>query len=266
MTARSDALARYLADWGVTDPALLCATPVAAVYIVTDACGTRRALKVLTPLGAADEGPGALALIHWAGEGAARVVRHDAGALLMEYAGDEALTILPDEAATPVLAAVARRLHAPRGPVPAGLTPLDQRFAALLDSRDFPEGRRVAEALLRSARPESLRVLHGDLHHGNILRGRRGWLAIDPKGLFGDRHYDLANAFLNPTVEVAARPGRAEALADHMARALGLDRPRLARFAFAHACLSLVWHAQDGTDPAAPLGTLPLLARLAGVG
>lgn len=29
-------------------------------------------------------------------------------------------------------------------------------------------------------------VLHGDLHHENILRGNDGWLAIDPKGLTGD--------------------------------------------------------------------------------
>jgi streptomycin 6-kinase len=31
-------------------------------------------------------------------------------------------------------------------------------------------------------------VLHGDMHHGNVLNfGSRGWLAIDPKGLIGER-------------------------------------------------------------------------------
>ena len=29
-------------------------------------------------------------------------------------------------------------------------------------------------------------VLHGDLHHENVLRGKEGWLAIDPKGIIGD--------------------------------------------------------------------------------
>lgn len=31
-------------------------------------------------------------------------------------------------------------------------------------------------------------TLHGDLHHGNVLDfGASGWLAIDPKGLKGER-------------------------------------------------------------------------------
>ena len=42
-------------------------------------------------------------------------------------------------------------------------------------------------------------VLHGDLHHFNILRcDRGGWLAIDPKGLVGDRYFDVCQFLLNP--------------------------------------------------------------------
>jgi len=42
-------------------------------------------------------------------------------------------------------------------------------------------------------------VLHGDIHHGNILDfGPRGWLTIDPKGLIGERDFDYANLFCNP--------------------------------------------------------------------
>jgi streptomycin 6-kinase len=33
--------------------------------------------------------------------------------------------------------------------------------------------------------------------------GARGWLAIDPKGLYGERGFDYANIFCNP---VRARP------------------------------------------------------------
>ena len=57
-------------------------------------------------------------------------------------------------------------------------------------------------------------VLHGDIHHDNILDfGKRGWLAIDPKRLQGERGFDYANLFCNPDLAdpsrpIAASPGR----------------------------------------------------------
>ncbi len=50
-------------------------------------------------------------------------------------------------------------------------------------------------------------VLHGDLHHENVLDfGEKGWLAIDPKKLYGDRAFDYANIFCNPDLSVASDP------------------------------------------------------------
>jgi streptomycin 6-kinase len=52
-------------------------------------------------------------------------------------------------------------------------------------------------------------ALHGDMHHENVLRfGSRGWLAIDPKGLTGERGFDYANIFCNPDGATATMPGR----------------------------------------------------------
>ncbi|MBV9168897.1 MAG: hypothetical protein JOZ81_02285 [Chloroflexi bacterium] len=51
-------------------------------------------------------------------------------------------------------------------------------------------------------------LLHGDLHHFNILRSDcSGWLAIDPKGLAGDRYFDICQFLLNPRA-VPARVNR----------------------------------------------------------
>lgn len=63
----------------------------------------------------------------------------------------------------------------------------------------------MANLLLSSPHDEV--VLHGDLHHGNILDfGTRGWLAIDPKGLVGERGFDYANIFTNPDLAEPTRP------------------------------------------------------------
>ena len=42
-------------------------------------------------------------------------------------------------------------------------------------------------------------LLHGDLHHWNILSAtRQPWLAIDPKGVIGEREYDTGAILRNP--------------------------------------------------------------------
>jgi streptomycin 6-kinase len=58
--------------------------------------------------------------------------------------------------------------------------------------------------------PGEVTMLHGDIHHRNILDfGERRWLAIDPKGLLGDRGFDHSNLFRNPDHPTATAPGSA---------------------------------------------------------
>src|SRR3546814_13426940 len=58
----------------------------------------------------------------------------------------------------------------------------------------------TARALLAESRGTG--VLHGDIHHDNVLDfGPRGWLAIDPKRLVGERGFDFANLFTNRSEE-----------------------------------------------------------------
>lgn len=48
----------------------------------------------------------------------------------------------------------------------------------------------LAPQLLQSA-VHPVVLLHGDLHHGNLLSSERGWLAIDPKGILGPATYEV---------------------------------------------------------------------------
>ncbi len=63
----------------------------------------------------------------------------------------------------------------------------------------------AARSLLAAQR--EVGALHGDIHHGNILDfgPERGWLAIDPNRLCGDRAFDYANLFCNPDIADPSR-------------------------------------------------------------
>jgi streptomycin 6-kinase len=164
-----------------------------------------------------------------------------------------------DDEATKIIADVLNTLHfANRSEIPDRLTPLSQRFQSLFDKANqdreqdsvYRRGAAVARDLLCEQGPAH--VLHGDIHHENIRQHReRGWLAIDPKGLIGERAYDAANALCNPhsLPKIVQNPERLIRQADIIATALDLDRKRLLSYTFAHACLSACWSLEDGDDP-----------------
>ena len=104
-------------------------------------------------------------------------------------------------------------------------------------------------------------ILHGDIHHGNILDfGGRGWLAIDPKGLKGERCFDYANLFCNPDLKTATASGRLARQVGVVAQAAGLPRIRLLQWVLAYAGLSAAWTISSGKTPEIAL----TVAELAG--
>ncbi|MBA3812691.1 MAG: 3'-kinase, partial [Caulobacteraceae bacterium] len=194
-----------------------------------------------------------------------------AEALLLERAmGARSLTAMArsgqDDAASRVLCQVAGELHARRdrpAPKPA-LAPLPVWFRQLSPAASRHGGVLVksaaaARSILASPREES--VLHGDIHHANVLDfGPRGWLAIDPKGLFGERGFDYANLFCNPDLETAAAPGRLARRVRVVAEAAGLEPSRLLLWVLAYAGLSASWEIDDGGDPGLALAVAEIAA------
>ena len=111
---------------------------------------------------------------------------------------------LPDDEATTAIADALTRLWRPP-PVGCTLPTVEQECAPLADSRAV----RTLPTLVVSAARDALdrllsipvapMLLHGDLHHDNLLwSDDRGWAAIDPHGLVGDPAYDVGPLLLNP--------------------------------------------------------------------
>jgi streptomycin 6-kinase len=217
-----------------------------------------------------EERRGAAFMTWYAGEGAAKVYAHEDDALLLERADgssnlkDWARTGRDDDA-TKILCQTVQRLHAPRAaPYPQTLVPLQVWFRAL-EPATQRHGGILTKALAASrdllSAPRQVVALHGDIHHGNVLSStERGWLAIDPKGLLGERGFDYANIFCNPDHDIAAAPGRLERQAALVAKLAGLDLARLKTWILAYAGLSAAWNLEEGEDPTSSLAIAEIAA------
>jgi streptomycin 6-kinase len=203
---------------------------------------------------------GAETMAWWDGNGAARVLARGVDAILLErLEGPRSLVQMArageDDQASRELCAVADRLHAPRPDAPACLVPLEVWLRALKPAAEPAGGvalqaQKTLERLL--ALNEEPCVLHGDLHHENVLDGDdRGWLAIDPKGVRGPRGYDYANILCNPGAETALAPGRLDRQLPVVAKAARLPVERVLQWLLVHATVAAVWCMQDGFDPKA---------------
>ncbi|GAA4454063.1 aminoglycoside phosphotransferase family protein [Phytohabitans houttuyneae] len=227
--------------------------------------GTAAVLKLGVP--GADHLPVEAATLEcWDGAGAVRLLAYEPawGALLLERAdpGTAASALVPgrDAEATAAIIAVMRRLHAV--PVPdGGLPPLESQGEAFARHlRVYPGDHPLPRALVERAgrlfdelcASATARVLlHGDLHHDNVLRAKREpWLAIDPHGVVGDPGYEAGSMVHNPDPDrredelLALVPARIEQLADGM----GLPVERVTAWAFVKAVLSEVWSGESGPE------------------
>ena len=158
-----------------------------------------------------------------------------------------------DDEAVAMLARAARRLWE-RDPGLA-LPGLDDWFVSLLSAAPSPH-QEIARALL--AHPEPAVTLHGDLHHGNLLDfGPEGWKVIDPKGLRGERGYDMAALFLNPDLgdpllHIARDPARFAVRVRLVAAETGIAPQRTVQWVAAFSELSALWSEEArAAEPAA---------------
>ena len=95
-------------------------------------------------------------------------------------------------------------------------------------------------------------LLHGDLHHYNVLSDRtRGWCAIDPKGVVGELEYELGAALRNPsTGPTCSRTSTSSSGgSSNFGLGLGIDVSRARGWCFAQAVLSAIWSSKTATQP-----------------
>ena len=220
------------------------------------------------------------ALQHWNGDGAALVLAADvdAGVYLLErlIPGQE-IVELDDAVSTRIAAGLMRRLSKapPQEHAFPTLADWGEAFGELRERHDGGTGPLPADLVARGealymelvASQADPILLHGDLHHFNILSAQREpWLIIDPHGVIGEPAFEVG-PWLRNTVGDPNGPHRhlyllnqpnARAVLDRrlndFAELLGIERGRLRDWGIAFCTLSACWsnesNHRDGWEQA----------------
>ena len=174
------------------------------------------------------------ALGYWAGDGAVRLLRADRarGALLLERAcpGTD-LSALGDAAASAIAVEVAGRLWRQAALPFRWIGDYVPRWLVNAAPGSLPGQAMLARAVELYDRLEVSggTLVHGDLHHHNILDAGGRYVAIDPKPMLGQAEFDVPPFLWNPvasTMTVEATERRLDAFA-----AAGLDQARMRAWA-----------------------------------
>src|SRR5438067_1444897 len=80
-------------------------------------------------------------------------------------------------------------------------------------------------------------------NHNVLSDARRGWLAIDPKGVVGEVEYEIGTVFRNPveSPNLFTSSKTIESRLQRFVRTLGVHDERVLQWAFAQAVLSVIW-------------------------
>ncbi len=203
-----------LRDWELREDGAPVHGLCSLVIPVTAASGQRAVLKLVYD-GDEESQFEHLALQGWHGNGAVQLLRAapKRRVLLLERLHSRNLNSISDTAACEVVAGLYSRLHTPAHAQLRPLTSYVERWAGPLSAMPAgaPIPRRLVEQAVGLARDfvsddaSTGTTIHGDLHFENVLAAdREPWLAIDPKPMSGDPHYEVAPMLWNRWDELVA--------------------------------------------------------------
>ena len=245
-----------LAEWDLTldgDPMHGACALVLPVRLRDDSTGV---LKVTWPH--ADAEHEHLALQHWGGRGAVRLLAANPGRwtmLLERLDGGLDLQDVPIDEACRVIGGLLRQLDHPALPALSHLSAKATRLVERLDAappaipRRFVEQARAALSDLMTDEAIDSRMVHTDLHYGNVLAAdRQPWLAIDPKPLAADPAFAVTPALWNRWDEAVSSGDLRRHLRRRLSiicEAAGLDEERARSWSMAREVQRALWAATE---------------------
>jgi streptomycin 6-kinase len=204
------------------------------------------------------------ALKFFHGDVAIRVLQEDlqTGVVLLERAvpGDRLRSVTSDEEQIHIASQLFKKLHKPVATIDASIFPTLADWAKAFDRyrmknavQTGPVSKKLfdkAEGIFTEYQRENKEqvLLHGDLHTDNILSSARGWLAIDPKGVVGEREFELGAFLRNPLYDFPKGTDYKKEEARRIlqfSEDMGFEKNRIRDWAFAYAVISILWFLED---------------------
>jgi len=182
-----------------------------------------------------------------------KLLRYDEHAILMERCipGTTLTSFVPhkDQQATDICISLMQNFYKPSNTFTQHLS--DWLTIIYKDhnlNKDYlKKAQKFTDHLLNSS-SETV-VLHGDLHHGNILKHNERYVAIDPKGILGERAYDIACFIRNPLEKIIKNFDLIPKRIEQFSQACAIDPVRLKQWCFLHGILSACWRIEDHQNP-----------------
>ncbi len=192
------------------------------------------------------------------GHGVVDVIDQADGALLIERAipGHSLKEFFPNREAEAIAIAseMIKKLHSVPRINQKGFPTINDWLAAL-DKPCEQLGQNLIKA--RTLRDELLNttdapiLLHGDLHHDNILAHDNNWKVIDPKGVIGELSYEVGCFIRNPLDDLPSHPDSLNIITNRIntfSKNLNLDPDRIAKWCFVQTVLATVWALEDNIN------------------
>jgi len=199
-----------------------------------------------------------LCLKAFAKHAVAEVIAHDNNMIIMQRAvpGSTLKDYFPehDIDATKILCKNIKELHKASIPESHNFYHLSELFKTLDQKLNIPDeilgkAKHLRDKLLSTTTKEVL--LHGDLHHDNILKNGESWLVIDPKGFIGDPAFEPAAYLCNPIPELLQENQPREIIENRInicSAELDIDSRRIADWLYAKSVLCWAWSLEDNLD------------------
>lgn len=195
------------------------------------------------------------------GQGAIKLLREDLenGIMLLEKAEPGVLlrTIKDDTEQIHIASQVIKILHKSIAQKNYSLFPTIADWGKIFarHRKNYPESRvpkyfldKAEDVYMSSKNAKETFLLHGDLHSDNILSSSRGWLVIDPKGVIGEREFELAAFLRNPIYDFPKGCDYKKLEAKRIlqfSEELGFNKQRILDWAFAGAIISIFCKLED---------------------
>ncbi len=160
-----------------------------------------------------------------------------------------------DHEAVNILSSVIKELHSAQGYEDHDFYRIEDLVKTLdkeipIPKKFLSKARFLRDKLLGSVRDSVL--LHGDLHHDNILKSGDDWVIIDPKGFIGDPVFEICAFLSNPIPELLDSKKPNEIINQRIllcAESLGFSEQRIRDWHYVHSVLCWAWQLEDHLNP-----------------